>query len=139
MKQLIVLMATLPILLILLMQITQSQVLASNMKAIEYACIEAEHEASLTGYFSDDLKESLKETIASRFKIEPESVLMEATDIDNIKYKEQEYDSSNLITYKIEFTIPKVMAGHKFFGIRDEDNKADIVIERNLMSEKLLP
>jgi pyruvate kinase len=139
MKQIIVMIATLPILLVLLMQITQSQVMASNLKSIEYYCLQAEREASIEGYFPEETVTALKMNIAARLDISEEDVIVTYTDETNIKYRMHEYDPNNLIYYKVEFTIPKVMAGHRLFGILDENNQADIVIERTLMSEKMAP
>lgn len=139
MKQIIVMVAILPLLLIFVMQIGQSQIISSELNAIEYYCEQAENEATVNGYFPEDTIDTLKTQIAQKIKTEPANITVTYTGISDIKYRMIDYDSTNLISYSVQFILPNIMAGNRAFGIRDEDNVSNIVINRSFPSEKLAP
>lgn len=139
MKQLMVLLASLPIMLILIMQISQTQINLSNANAVKDYAHASEYQAEKEGYFSASNIENLKTKIASKMKIDPDDIEISATDSEHKKYRSNTYSQSNLIYYKITVPVKKIMVGNNFFGIKDEDNKGTIVIEKYMQSELLAP
>lgn len=134
MKQFIVLMAVLPIMLIFLLQFALEQknnLLIARIQDLTYA---AKEEAKQEGYFSADIIERLKTNISKATGILPEEIVVESEDAIKLRYNTGE---ERLIYYRVEVPIEGVMAGSKFLGISEEENKYRYVIDSYTASEKI--
>lgn len=143
MKNLIVLAAVLPFLLIFMMQFTLDQRNAGNVSRLQSYVYTAKEEAKQEGCFTDDIENRLCERIARDFQIKKSEIQIEAT--KEIQYRvnrfEIEYGKKipirGTIYYKVAVPIERVIAGNRFFGIKDKDNKGEYVIESYTASERL--
>ena len=104
----------------------------------------AREEARQEGCFTRDIKARLRAEIADAFDIDPSLVLIEATGENDVKYRIEDgstYSDAQwkrgLIHYKVSVPIGEVMAGRRLFGIKEEDNTYNYVIESFAASEKL--
>lgn len=138
MKQLIVACAVLPLLVVLIMQLGHSQVNMSKYSRVERTLEMTEAAVKQEGYFSEDIKSDLIKSLSEIMKIPEKSISLEATDVNEIKYRSNNYEDS-LMHYIVKFNHSGVMAGNKYFGISNEKNTNQIVIDRYVSSEKLKP
>ena len=135
MKQLIVLMAVLPLMLVFIMQYAFEQHNSSNVNKLQNCIYTAKEQAKQDGYFKDETIQALKAEIAETFGIEETEVLFEGTTVP--KYRVNQFDERELIYYKIGVPISKLMAGTKLFGIKAGDNQMIYTIENYTASERL--
>lgn len=138
MKQLIVACAMLPLLVVLIMQLGHSQVNMSKYSRVERTLEMTEAAAKQEGCFSEDIKSDLIKSLSEIMKIPEKSISLESTDVNEIKYRSSSYEDS-LMHYIVKFNYCGAMAGNKYFGISDEKNTNQIVIDRYVSSEKLKP
>ena len=138
MKQLIVACAIMPLLVVLIMQLGHSQVNLSKYSRVERTIENAEGAAKQEGYFSDSIKDDLIKSLLKIMNIPENSIMIEATDVNEIKYRSENYEES-LIHIIVRFNHKDVMAGNKYFGISNEKNTNQIIIDRYISSEKLKP
>lgn len=136
MKQLIVLMAVLPLMLIFIMQYSFEQHNNTNIGRLQNYIYTAKEQAKQDGYFTDKTIQTLKSEISLTFEIDEAEVLFEGTTVP--KYRVNQFDERELIYYKIGVPISKLMAGAKLFGISAENNKMMYTIENYTASERLL-
>ena len=137
MKQLIVLIAVLPIMLIFIMQFALEQQNSSRILRFENYVYTSKEIAKQEGYFSDVNISSLKEKIGRDFNVEKERVTFEGTRTP--KYRVNQFDERELIYYKVSVPIEKIMSGGSMFGISEEYNKGSYTIESATASECLMP
>lgn len=135
MKQFIVLLGVVPILLIFLLQYTLDQKNNENIGRLQNYVYTAKEQAKQLGYFDHNTKADLIEKITKDFGIHEED--MEIVVDETPKYRTGEFDERELIYYKISVPIEKIMAGNKFIGISDEDNRSMYTIENWTASELL--
>lgn len=133
MKQFIVLIATLPLTLLLLMQISHEQINMAKLMSVERSVEIAEEQAKRDGYFTEENKEQLAAELKRILEISDSELVLNLPGAGNIKYRTEQ------ISYKIEAPFKNVMVGNRFLGIRDEDNVSKIIIDRQVTSEKLRP
>ena len=138
MKQLIVACAIMPLLVVLIMQTSHSQVNLIKYSRVERTVENAEAAAKQEGYFSESIKDDLIKSLSKIMNIPQSSITVEATDVNEIKYRSTKYDES-LMHLIVQFNHEGVMAGNKYFGISDDKNTNQIVIDRYISSEKLKP
>ena len=144
MKQFLVLLAVLPLMLVFFVQFSLDQINSSRIGKLNDLVYTAREEARQEGCFTRDIKANLRAEIASAFDIDPSQVLIEATSENDVKYRIEDgsrYSDAEwkrgLIHYKVSVPIGEVMAGRRLFGIKEEDNTYNYVIESYAASEKL--
>jgi len=142
MKQLIVLSAVLPLMLVFLLQFTLDQRNAYTISQFQEIVYTAREEARQEGCFTRDIEERLKEQVAESFGISREEIQMEAT--RTVQYRVQSgegFDPNGrqrgMIYYKVTVPIDKLMAGHRLFGIKASDNTGVYTVEGYAASERL--
>ena len=82
-------------------------------------------------YRSFILNESLKDKIADRLDIEADTIEVEATSYT--KYRPEE------IEYTVKVPMNDVVPMAKLFGISEDENKATLIVEGSVCSERLKP
>jgi hypothetical protein len=134
-KQFIVLAATLPLLMVFVMQFALEQMNQGRIAALQELVYGAKEQAKQEGRFTPAIKQALARDIAARFKIAESDVVIEAD--NHVKYRRNRFDEREMIAYRIEVPIEKIMAGNRLMGISDEANAGRYVIEGRTASEKL--
>jgi hypothetical protein len=137
MKQLIVLIAILPIMLIFVMQFGLEQQNNSRIIRFENYVSASKELAKQEGYFSEANINSLKSKIAQVFDITDAEVFFEGTITP--KYRVNQFDERELIYYKVGVPIKKIMAGGALMGISKIENQGYYVIDSFTSSECLMP
>jgi hypothetical protein len=134
-KQFIVLAATLPLLMVFVMHFALEQMNQGRIAALQELVYSAKERAKQEGRFTPAIKQALARDIAARFEIDESAVVIEAD--DRVKYRRNRFDEREMIAYRIEVPIEKIMAGNRLMGISDEANAGRYVIEGSTASEKL--
>lgn len=137
MKQLIVLAAILPVLLLFAAQFTLQQQNAAARHFVTGAVDAAKEQAKRDGYFTDDNIDALKTKIAGALKIEKDEVIVIAAGTP--RYRTDEYGRSGQIYYRVEVPVKQIMAGARLLGISSGQNQGRIIIENVTASELLIP
>lgn len=137
MKQIIVLAAILPLLLIFIAQFTLQEKNAQIKRGIASDVYAAAEQARQDGCFTAANLDRLKKQLASRSGTEESEILIAADEVP--KYRVNSYNENERIHYKVEVPIKKAMAGNRYFGISDEENRGIFVIENDVASERLRP
>lgn len=135
MKQFIVLLAILPFMMIFLMQYTVEQENHYNISLLQQMVYESKEQAKQEGYFTPRNISNLRDGISTAFGIEPNEIIIETDSIP--KYRVNRFDERELIHYKIQVPINRVVAGAGFFGIDEEENHGMYTIESYTASELL--
>ena len=135
MKQLIVLMGVLPILLVFLMQYSLDQQNSDNISRFQEYVYQAKEQAKQKGYFTPEIKEEMIGKIESAFDVDEEDIVIEAEEVP--QYRTSVFDERELIHYKVSVPIDRIMAGNRFLGIPDEENRGMYTIESWTASELL--
>ena len=144
MKQFLVLCAVIPLMLVFFVQFTMDQNNSARIGHLNDLVYAAKEEARQQGCFTRDIVDRLTADIARDLSIDPSDIIIDATGENDIRYRIMSaagYDNTDwergLIHYKISVPIGQVMAGRKLFGIREEDNTYNYVIESYAASERL--
>ncbi len=135
MKQLIVLIASIPIMVLFIMQIVLTSANFSKAQAVRRYVEEAEAIAKQVGYFSAENKADLKRKIATKLDVDESEITISATSQSNMKYRTNTYDKSDLMHIKVVVVLPKTVVGGSFFGVGKDSGK--IQVEDWVASEKL--
>ena len=138
MKQLIVLAGVLPLLLVFMMQYTLDQRNNAQISWLQDQVYAVKEEAKQEGYFTSEMVEDLRQTIADKMDLEPYEIMISAT--ASPKYRINDFEESKsrgMIQYRIEVPMKQLMAGGKLFGISKEANQGTFVIEGITASERL--
>lgn len=135
MKQLIVLMAILPFMMIFVMQYTVEQENHYNISRLQQIVYESKEQAKQDGYFTSENISNLKTCISETFNAAAEDIIVETDSIP--KYRVNSFDERELIHYKIQVPLDKIVAGAGFFGINREENRGMYTIESYTASELL--
>ena len=142
MKQLIVLSAVLPLMLVFLLQFTLDQKNAYNISQFQEIVYTAREEARQEGCFTKDIESRMKKQVAESFGISEDEIGIEAT--RKIQYRVQSgsgFDPNGhqrgMIYYKVTVPIERLMAGHRLFGIKASDNQGTYIVEGYAASERL--
>jgi hypothetical protein len=134
-KQLIVMAATLPILMLFVMQFALEQQNQNRIAALQEAVYSVKEQARQEGRFTPAMREALAEAASVCFQIEKSEIVIEADAA--VKYRKNAFDERELIHYRVKVPIKKIMAGNRLLGIPDGDNEGWYVIEGSAASEKL--
>lgn len=140
MKQLIVLMAVLPLMLIFMVQYTIDQKNSSVIGQFQDCVYTAKEQAKQAGCFTAEIRQELREGISRRTGIPEPEISIEATEVP--RYRVNDFDPSGagtreLIHYKVSVPIEHLVAGHLLFGISKEENRGVYTIESDTASELL--
>lgn len=138
MKQLIVLTAILPLMLLFVAQFTLEQKNNYIINDFQQQVYTAKERAKQEGCFTQEIIEELKENISNNLGISESDIAITATETP--KYRINYYDPSKergLIHYSVSIPIDKIMAGGRLLGVPPEENKAIYVVEGTTVSEKL--
>ena len=126
MKQLIVLLATLPVILGLLMQIGLAQQNFVKIMRIEQIVEDHRWQASEAGGFTNDIAQDMAVKISGVSGV-PESGISMALDPPG-------NDGPHYIHFRIEILAFRLVAANKLFGINDSENSGSYVIEGSVIS-----
>jgi hypothetical protein len=135
MKQLIVLMGILPIMLVFLLQYSLDQRNNDNISRLQECVYQAKEQAKQQGCFTTEIREDLIGKIERNFDIREEDMEIVLEEVP--KYRMTSFDERELIYYKVSVPIDKIMAGNRFFGISDEENRSMYTIESWTASERI--
>ncbi|MDF2654546.1 MAG: hypothetical protein K0R19_1020 [Bacillota bacterium] len=135
MKQFIVLMGVLPIMLVFLFQYALDQKNNDRINRFQEYVYQAKEQAKQEGCFTPKIKSELTDKIEGTFGIQEEEMILVLEQVP--QYRTAEFDERELIYYKVAVPIEKIMAGNRFFGISDEDNRGMYTIESWTASELL--
>lgn len=138
MKQLIVLTAILPMLLVFMAQYALDQKNNLLYNVVQEQVYTAKEQAKQEGCFSLSLQEQLRDNISRILGIPKEEIMIEAT--QTREYRINYYDEQRergILHYRVTVPVDKIMAGGKLFGIDEEDNKTTYTIEGSTASERL--
>lgn len=135
MKQMIVLMGVLPILLVFLMQYALDQRNSDSISRFQEYVYQAKEQAKQKGCFTPEIRDELIEKIERAFGIEEEDMIIELEEVP--QYRTTVFDERELIHYRVSVPIDRIMAGNRFFGISDEENRGMYTIESWTASELL--
>jgi hypothetical protein len=127
--------AVLPLLMVFVMQFALEQMNQGRIAALQELVYGAKEQAKQEGRFTPAIKSALARDIAERFRISESEVVIEAD--NRVKYRRNKFDEREMIAYRIEVPIEKIMAGNRLLGISDEANAGRYVIEGSTASEKL--
>lgn len=133
MKQLIVLMGILPILLVFLLQYTLDQRNNDSISRLQECVYQAKEQAKQKGCFTQEIKEAMIDKIEGYFDVSEEDMEIVLEEVP--QYRTSVFDQRELIYYRVSVPIEKIMAGNRFFGITDEENRAMYTIESWTASE----
>ncbi len=133
MKQLIVLMAVLPILMVFVLQMTYDQKVTAQISAVQGIVYSAKEDARQEGAFTSEIQAGMKAQIAKKLGISESEVILECD--EEIK-KRDGIAQNRMINYKVTVPIRDVMAGGSLLGVSD-DNEITFVIDSFTASEKL--
>jgi hypothetical protein len=135
MKQFIVLAAILPLLMVFVTQFALEQANQGRIAALQELVYGAKERAKQEGRFTPEIKSALARDIAERFGINAGDVVVEAD--NRVKYRQNRFDEREMIEYRVEAPIKRIMAGNRMMGISDENNAGRYVIKGSTASEKL--
>lgn len=138
MKQLIVLAAILPLMLIFMAQYTLDQRNSTTANILQEQVYTAKELAKQEGCFTEAIKNELKQNISLTLDIDEEDILIVAT--ETRQYRINYFDPMHergLIHYSVSVPIGKIMVGGSILGIGDEDNSVIYTVTGSTASERL--
>lgn len=134
MKDFIVCMAVIPLLILFMLQIVMDQKNNEITEIIQAMTYAAKEDAKQAGGFTPEIKQKLISDIHEKTGIETNKI--EVTADQTLKFRYSIGDN-RLIHYRVEVEIEGIMAGNKFYGIKDSDNRYTYVIDSYTASEKV--
>jgi uncharacterized membrane protein YgaE (UPF0421/DUF939 family) len=137
MKDFIVLIAVLLILLPFPLQYALEEYNHHQKAELQSYVYAAKEKAKQQGYFSKEIINELEANITKTFNISKENINIEATKTP--KYRTNNFSRRELIYYKVEIPIRKIIAVPKIWGINDQENKTVYTIEGYTSSEAIMP
>ncbi|NLP29846.1 MAG: hypothetical protein GX363_01805 [Clostridiales bacterium] len=138
MKQLIVLAAILPLMLIFMAQYTLDQKNSATISILQEQVYTAKEKAKQEGCFTEEIKNELKENISRLLDIDKEEINIDAT--ESRQYRINYFDPSRkrgIIHYSVSVPIKKIMAGGNIMGIGKDKNTAVYTVSGSTASEYL--
>lgn len=126
-------MGVLPILLVFLLQYSLDQRNNDCIGRFQECVYQAKEQAKQEGCFTPKIRDEMVDKIERKFGVKEEDLVIVLEDVP--QYRTSVFDERELIYYKVSVPIEKLMAGNRFFGISDEENKAMYTIESWTASE----
>jgi len=121
--------------MIFLMQYTVEQENHYNISLLQQMVYESKEQAKQDGYFTAENISDLKMKISDTFDVGQDEINIITDSIP--KYRVNQFDERELIYYKVQVPINRIVAGAGFFGIDEEENKGLYTIESYTASELL--
>lgn len=135
MKDFIVLIAVLILLLPFPLQYALEEYNHNQKSEIQSYVFTAKEKAKQKGYFTEEIKKQLVDNISKNLDIKKNEINI-ITD-DKRKYRESKFNKDNLIHYRIEVPIKRIIAVPSIWGISDEENQSVYTIEGYAASEAI--
>jgi len=135
MKQLIVLMAVLPMMLLFVMQFAYEQQRNDRIGKFQEIVYSSKEQARQDGCFTEENIANLKKESGRVFGVAEDEIVFEGTTVP--KFRVNKFDERELIHYRIGTPVRNMMAGAGLLGISDDQNRMYYVIESWAASEKL--
>ena len=135
MKQLIVLMAILPLMLMFLLQFTYEQQRSAGIGKLQELVYASKERAKQDGCFTEDNIRQMKSKIGKTFGIDENEVLFEGTTVP--QFRINRFDEREMIYYKVGVPVANLMDGAGMMGISDDDNRMIYVIESCTAGQRL--
>lgn len=137
MKQLIVLCAVTIILLTFPLQYSIEQKNHHNILELQKIVHNAKEQAKQKGYFTSEIISNMRNDIMDEFDIaRPDDIIILTT--TNKKYRQDNFNRDNMIHYRAEVPIKRIIACNSFWNIEDSDNNMNYVIDSYTSSELIL-
>ena len=134
MKTFIVTIAAVILLMVFPMQNVQDIVNSHKIERFDEIVYSACQKARTDGRFTESNISQMKESILSEFSdIIEDEIIIDVT--GSMRYKRFEFDSREIINYRIGIPIKRIVNLGKFLGIEDEDNRFDYIMEGYVLSE----
>lgn len=128
-------MGVLPIMLVFLLQYSLDQRNNDNINRLQECVYQAKEQAKQQGCFTPEIKEELIGRIKNNFGVEEEDMVIVLEEVP--KYRTTSFDQRELIYYRVSVPVEKIMAGNRFFGISDDENRGMYTIESWTASERI--
>jgi len=136
MKTFIVTIAAVILLMVFPMQNVQDIVNSHKIERFDEIVYSACQKARTDGRFTDSNISQLKSDILSEFPdVSEDEIIIDVT--TSMKYKRFEFDSREVINYRIGVPVKRIVNLGRFLGIKDEDNRFNYVMEGYILSEAL--
>jgi len=118
------------------MQNVQDIVNSHKIERFDEIVYSACQKARTDGRFTDSNISQLKSDILSEFPdVSEDEIIIDVT--TSMKYKRFEFDSREVINYRIGVPVKRIVNLGRFLGIKDEDNRFNYVMEGYILSEAL--
>ena len=136
MKTFIVTIAAVILLMVFPMQNVQDIVNSHKIERFDEIVYSACQRARTDGRFTDSNISQLKSDILSEFPdVSEDEIIIDVT--TSMKYKRFEFDSREVIDYRIGVQVKRIVNLGRFLGIKDEDNRFTYIMEGYVLSEAL--
>ena len=136
MKTFIVTIAAVILLMIFPMQNVQDIINSHKIERFDEIVYSACQRARTDGCFTESNISQLKSDILSEFPdVSEDEIIIDVT--TSMKYKRFEFDSREVINYRIGVPVKRIVNLGRFLGIKDEDNRFNYVMEGYILSEAL--
>lgn len=134
MKTFIVTIAAVILLMVFPMQNVQDIVNSHKIERFDEIVYSACQKARTDGRFTESNISQMKSSILSKFlDTSEDEIIIDVT--TSMKYKRFEFDSREIINYRIGIPIKRIVNLGKFLGIKDEDNRINYIMEGYVLSE----
>ena len=142
MKQFIVLLATVPLLLIFMVQFSMDQAYSAKVTVINDCVYTAKEQAKQQGCFTSEILDELRTNLSMRLDISVSEIIVDPiTDVaPSVKYRlssDTETWEASLIRYKFYVKVGDVLAGRSL--LRSDAKEYYYVAEGQTTSERLAP
>lgn len=134
MNNIIALFICLPLLASFIPMNTVQIVNNHNINRVEGIVNAAKEEARGEGYFTQDIKDEMKDQI-KELGFTDDEIIINVT--DTTKYRTDTFDPSQLISYKVGIKLDRLIGGNSVLGVSDEDNTTIHYVSGNVTSERL--
>jgi hypothetical protein len=134
MKTFIVTIAAVILLMVFPMQNVQDIVNSHKIERFDEIVYAACQKARTDGRFTESNISQIKESILEVFPdVGGEEIIIEVT--TSTKYKRFEFDTREIIEYRIGVPIKRIVNMGRFLGIEDKDNRFNYIMEGYVLSE----
>jgi hypothetical protein len=136
MTKVVALLGSVLILMNLFLQFPQDEKNDYYISQSEIIINAAKEQAKQDGYFKDENIKEMTEQLAELLDVPGFEINVNVTTTP--KYRTNQFDERELITYNIGIPIKKIIASNNFWGISDADNERIHTFKGSCASEKLL-
>jgi hypothetical protein len=134
MKTFIVTIAAVILLMVFPMQNVQDILNSHKIERFDEIVYTACQKARTDGRFTESNISQIKESILEVFPdVGEDEIIIEVT--TSAKYKRFEFDTREIIEYRIGVPIKRIVNMGRFLGIEDKDNRFNYIMEGYVLSE----